>query len=224
MTSPIEALRAGIMAGDWQAVCDGFRGLTGVWLEPPSPVLDDSPAWKLLEEIRDRIVEAVDTQGSEKPMPWPEEDDEPTALACMPEDRGDPREPDGVVGDVEPSPPRNNRVDMNKFRVQHNQPEGENGRACRVVPHEKPNQKVWRGKAGSFYGLSDADLRKDSRAAAGASAAKDYRNPVKKVEVQCSRCPKKELVHPALAPKSVGEGDVSTYVCGECIRRPRRGG
>lgn len=39
MSSPIALITEGIQAGDWQKVCDGFAGLTGQKLEPPSVVV-----------------------------------------------------------------------------------------------------------------------------------------------------------------------------------------
>jgi hypothetical protein len=45
------------------------------------------------------------------------------------------------------------------------------------------------------------------------------RNPEPKVEVQCSRCGKKELVAPIFCPIKYEDGDKSNYVCNSCITR-----
>ena len=67
----------------------------------------------------------------------------------------------------------------------------------------------------SFLGANDEKLKEESRELAKKVGAKQHRPVYQDVEVVCDRCHKKEMVHPTLAPKKIGE-DFARYICNKC--------
>lgn len=62
MTSPLELIREGVASGDWQKVCDGYAGMTGVKVEPPEGNRDGlviSALLRSLEKIQDEAAHAT---------------------------------------------------------------------------------------------------------------------------------------------------------------------
>lgn len=65
MTSPIQQIKAGIQAGDWNLVCDGYRSMTGEGLTPPANTTSDS---KWVSRLQELITELSGNNNAEEPV------------------------------------------------------------------------------------------------------------------------------------------------------------
>jgi len=195
--SSIELIREGILQGDWQKVCDGFAGISGIRLEPPAVTIivgDD-----LVESIKATVEKTVREYIARKPIP--------EGVECARE-----------VHEEKPPSTAHRETDYDKFKVQHGRQQNSKGRkSCRVMPFEPGMTNSWEDD-----GTIAADAILDSKRLSEKKKPEPRRPPVKMVAVTCCKCGKSEEVNPLFAPKSLDRGDQSSYVCNDCIKRSRR--
>jgi hypothetical protein len=238
-TSPLELIREGILRQDWQKVCDGFAGISGVKLDPPAGAkvvmnIPEGFADLVAQKVRELIlgyrpdeeepfspVAADDLDDDE------EDEDEETPpkgekvkAKPKPKDEEDEPESDPVSARArELRDERQGKVvdDTDKFRVQHRGLQRDDGKkACRAEPFEPgmTNRFTDDGK------MAAKDI-KDSKRFSKKKAPEERRPEVKKVKVDCFKCGREFLVLPLFAPKSLDKGDQSSYVCDGCIKHRR---
>lgn len=225
VTSPIELIREGISSGNWQKVCDGYAGMTGTKIEPPSapevriefpPGFASNLAAQIKAYIRDYPLDGK-VCGHDKPA-------QPPASVLIVGQAEVTKELERVVqnrlADIEKEkvarPTRENTTE--KFRVEHKTPQRTDGkRACRVEP-------VTPGMTNEFVDdhTIAADDIEDSKAFSARKKPEPRRPPVKKVRVVCCRCNNELEVEPIFAPRSAGDKDEpSSFVCNDCGKKGR---
>jgi hypothetical protein len=237
--SPIQLLREGILKGDWQAVCDGFEGMSGMRLEPPpaSPVVDyDRLGEYLAAQVRGAVRGWVDASGRAggnfSPSEVADVATEPAStLTAEDADFGPPRTAPEPPQEDAPSvrarelrdrvkaPPAEPEDEFAQFRVQPKEPQpqedaGDGRRASRALPlagQKMVNQFVDDGT------LAANDAEFDRKVSA--KLKPQPRRPAPgTVEVTCYKCGTVEDVPPVFAPVKNAKDDTTSYVCNRCVR------
>lgn len=235
--SPIQQLREGILKGDWQAVCDGFEGMSGMRLEPPGHAA--SPGVSIPMSFVTDLKRYIDEEVAKlRAGPWPEVVHVLESQPFYPQPAAAPEPPKAAEQEVAPPPPEDpaavrarelrDRVksppaepedEFAQFRVQPQaqaqvEDAGDGRRASRPLPvtgQKMVNNFVDDGT------LAPNDAELDRKMSAKLKPHQPRPDPGT-VEVACCKCGRNERVPPVFAPVQHAKDDRSSYVCNRCVR------
>lgn len=221
MASPIELIRQGILQADWQAVCDGFEGMSGLRLPPPQ-ASQDSEAAKLLGQIREMVDRYV-TSG--EPVVEQESNKEEDA-ETEPQVATETEEPPGDAESVRARELADRRRDpTDQFRVVHKGPSQEERsdgkKICKKQPFQKPTGNDFEKLKPT---IKDTKEAKVSKALSKVMEPHETRPAIVPVKVECDRCNKQYEVEPIFAPRKLERDDEKSaaYICDHCMGGAKR--
>ncbi len=215
--SAIDTIRSGIISGDWADVVEGYRVLSGDSL--PVPLAAPSGAAEgALRAILDLANEGLGLAHGEvgvcaprpaEPPPKKKGKGKKTPAGTVPKPALPPAAP------VRAKPSAGVAKPADDFSIEHGSASTEKGTACKSLPIELgpgTNKFVDDGRLAVKEAEQSRELSRQFR-------GKEPRDEFKPVGVVCSRCGRKEEVHPSLAPRKIdSEDEAGSYVCSRCVR------
>ena len=239
--SPLAKIKAGIRNYDLSLVADGYAGLTGETLQVPEaqvigPNVPDVIDWlrtelnACLATMEERLTANAPEQSPPTPTkrkvkragPRPKVEKLVEAIGELHESveslEAEEDEQEPPLPTERPQPPHRARTNLDQFKVEP-KPRGADAdgrRQATPVPFEVGNHVNTFVDDGS---LARADAAIDRKLTQGLVPS-ERRPQVRYVKTTCCKCDKAFEVHPAEAPKRIGDdadGDGgSSYVCDRC--------